>query len=75
MALPDAPLRLSLDVLAVAEAAAQRAGLSPQQWIERLVLREAGRSEPGSAPHEVGPEDEVRGGPEAAEKPAHPTDD
>lgn len=75
MPLPDAPFRLSLDVLAAAEAAAQRAGLSPQQWIERLVLREAGRHESASAPHEVGPEDEVRGGPEATEKPAHPTDD
>ncbi|TCI00934.1 hypothetical protein EJV46_00305 [Roseococcus sp. SYP-B2431] len=75
MALPDAPLRLSLDVLAAAEAAARRAGISPQQWIERLVLREAGGPEPTSAPQEVGPEDEVRGGPEATEKPAHQTDD
>ena len=64
----DAPLQLSPDALAAAEAAARRAGLPLQEWIERLVMREA-------SPREVGPEDEVRGGPEATEKPAHPTDD
>lgn len=75
MRLPDAPLRLSLDILAAAEAAAKRAGISTQEWIERLVLREAGQPDAASAPHEVGPEDEVRGGAEATEQPAHPTDD
>lgn len=75
MDLPDSPIRLSLDVLALAEAAAKRAGLSPEQWIERLVLREAGQAETAAPPHAVGPEDEVRGGPEAAEKPAIQTDD
>lgn len=74
MDLPASPIRLSADVLALAEGAAKRAGLSPEQWIERLVLREAAQAEP-AAPHAVGPEDEVRGGPEAAEKPAIQTDD
>jgi len=75
MPLPDAPLRLSLDVLAMAEAAAKRAGIPVREWVERLVLREAEQPGPSAAPHEVGPEDEVRGGPEATEQPAHPTDD
>lgn len=75
MDLPDSPIRLSLDVLALAEAAAKKAGLPTQQWIERLVLREASGAEPAESPHAVGPEDEVRGGPEAIEKPAIQTDD
>ena len=75
MSLPDASVRLSLDVLAAAEEAARRAGLSPREWIERLVLREAGSPGPAARLHEVGPEDEVRGGPEALEKPAIQTDD
>lgn len=75
MALPDAPLRLSLDILSAVKAAAAIAGVSPGQWIERLVLRELGGHEPDQAPRTIGPEDEVRGGPEALEKPRHPTDD
>nr|WP_314073485.1 hypothetical protein [uncultured Roseococcus sp.] len=75
MPLPDAPIRLSLDVIAAAEAAARAAGLSPRDWIERLVLREAGLLESPLSPHEVGPEDEARGGPEASEPPTRPTDD
>ena len=51
MPLPDAPLRLSLDVLAMAEAAAKRAGIPVREWVERLVLREAEQPGSSAVPH------------------------
>lgn len=64
-----------MDVLAVAEAETRAAGLSPQDWIERLMLRAACHAESAAPAQAVGPEDEVRGGPEASEPTPHPTDD
>jgi hypothetical protein len=75
---PHAPLRLNPDLCARIEAAAAEQGMSAEQWIERLVLRETDHRRSTIAELEsrhVGPEDEARGGPEAPANPAKPTDD
>jgi hypothetical protein len=75
---PHAPLRLPPDLHARIDAAAAEQGLSAEQWIERLVLRETDHRRSTIADLEsrrVGAEDEARGGLEAPASPANPTDD
>ena len=68
----DSPIHLSAELLNRAETAARREGLTVPEWIARLVLRETGEE---AGPRMVGPEDEVRGGPESTERPAVQMDD
>jgi hypothetical protein len=72
------PLGLPPAIRARIEAAAAEQGISAEQWIERLVLRETDHRRSTIAELEsrrIGPEDEARGGPDAPEQPRRPTDD